>query len=673
MFTMYYTSVFINGFMDWYKGKLSAAGKQDKLFFQNFISAVTSSSFDVRFLSTYIKLLHDNDLDQLTYSFYTDIPKYFDGIKKGEEETCGKAAEELEKIMKAVGVPAPEDYRPKTIGRPLTAINKVLPSETEEWFSLCAETAKYAGARSSFGKNRETLLPIVTGLLINYIERAFSSLWLFSSYYDDSRSPFNDDTNDLRTDDYYDFLTREDIGFDKETSSEFEKIYSQKELGKSLRKLLDEDLGILRKGLSEEDMEKLIVLTLLFCYDTKEPDNCARLYIRYFRYLGFKNSHRHIILRQFVFTALKTGDPNIAHVMMNCFIMDSGIAELRPGSAKNIAEARLIEQERKRRAVINRIAKKMKEHIREVTVREAAKRSHEINRLRMLLKSYEELPADLNKDLRDQWRRQIDELAEDPFVPLGDPAFAGIEWQAREDIRRYKHEVFDRLGTDEPAVEKNFADDVLESIDTELITSAIAFDCLKTVADNSGASTVLDYSTAIVPMMKALEILLNVMYDRIDTAELQNSLKEDVKKYYFNEKNGSRRYSLTLGGLYSLFCRENMDRPDITDHVPDINDWWNGNEKVFAVSSLKKFSSVSLPIKGKVGYKKVCFSDSDDLENARLLGNSLRYISAAYRNPGSHDTVLDQTAYELCKDLFVSGQKLLWILMALIQPDPSNP
>ena len=173
----------------------------------------------------------------------------------------------------------------------------------------------------------------------------------------------------------------------------------------------------------------------------------------------------------------------------------------------------------------------------------------------------------------------------------------------------------------------------------------------------------VDYTISIMPLTKAIEITLKKLFEKIEYADLNKTIyssdryNKSNKDHYINKKKKVSK--IEMGGLVHLFSTENIIKP--------WNEWWNKGDKYVDLKLLRKFNQtgIVLPQRGEKGM--VEFTDNNDEKNREILFKALDYIRDKYRNPIAHTTNLVKQDYYDCKDILVSGQKLFWILLAIIK------
>lgn len=181
-----------------------------------------------------------------------------------------------------------------------------------------------------------------------------------------------------------------------------------------------------------------------------------------------------------------------------------------------------------------------------------------------------------------------------------------------------------------------------------------------------------------MPLTKTLEIVMKqIIYDRIEYNDLSDDLSwykvkrggRDRGEKHFIMDNG-KKDSIEFRDLSLLFSDDYLDTGKIK-----WEGWWNKGNKIVDISVLKSFSGIQLPtlendisdneVDIRAGARR--FNGSDDDHNRELLFEALNYVRAKYRNPISHTIMRDQGDYNDCRDLLISGQKLFWILLAIIK------
>lgn len=207
----------------------------------------------------------------------------------------------------------------------------------------------------------------------------------------------------------------------------------------------------------------------------------------------------------------------------------------------------------------------------------------------------------------------------------------------------------------------------------ELITSEIVSNFLTQQQIRN-----LDFSPAIISLTKALELLLNNIYNRMDIrpAYFCNELQSS-----FFDRNNVKKENLTLGDCiyllkdshfvnYNRYTRrlEEAPRPYSPCHFDSC-----GGNNVLDFSVLKRLSSSEMRFNGFDGRTRrnteesMHFSPTDTRQNKMLFIKGLEYMRDNYRNKVAHKSVIALTTMEDCRDLMLYGKHLLWILLAMLK------
>lgn len=163
----------------------------------------------------------------------------------------------------------------------------------------------------------------------------------------------------------------------------------------------------------------------------------------------------------------------------------------------------------------------------------------------------------------------------------------------------------------------------------------------------------MDFSPALVEMTKALESVLNLLFHRMQI-QVDSAVPADQSSYYFR---GNRKKShLEMGNFaYLLYPKFNTQLDLFThwqlDRYLDISKLDN-----LTVSTVKDGRTVTLR-----------FGTNRDA-NRRQLRDMLVNISGNYRNKAAHDGFISQTDCITARELLLSGEFLLWVMMYIIKP-----
>lgn len=183
-----------------------------------------------------------------------------------------------------------------------------------------------------------------------------------------------------------------------------------------------------------------------------------------------------------------------------------------------------------------------------------------------------------------------------------------------------------------------------------LVTSNMVFGMMEAQNDDT-----LDFSAALISMTKALELVMTYVYSRMDVKEYEG-MSDESREFYF--KNGVPIKTQTL-------------RPciEVLKGRARFAQW--GGEDVLDISMLRRFSNIELQTwskkKNTIVPMRFRTGASGDDQNMDALFRALSYICENYRNRSAHVEVVTITKVKECHQLLIDGQKLLWILLAILK------
>lgn len=182
-----------------------------------------------------------------------------------------------------------------------------------------------------------------------------------------------------------------------------------------------------------------------------------------------------------------------------------------------------------------------------------------------------------------------------------------------------------------------------------LVTSNMVFSMMEARDDDS-----LDYSAALISMTKALELVMVHVYSRLNVHEYEG-IDEDTLKYYFQDGKPVTRQTLRP-------CIETLKTP--------LFEQW-GVDEVLDVDMLRLFDDISVQVganrRGEGKFKQFTSGDDAQADNREILRRALGYICQNYRNRSAHPDVVTLMQVKECQQLLIDGQKLLWVLLAILK------
>jgi hypothetical protein len=213
---------------------------------------------------------------------------------------------------------------------------------------------------------------------------------------------------------------------------------------------------------------------------------------------------------------------------------------------------------------------------------------------------------------------------------------------------------------------------IRDDINNYLVTSEVVFRMLEGKRDST-----MDFSAALISLTKALELVMNFIYSRMNVSNY-STLDPGIRKEVL-DKNGNPKASLTMGPCIMLLKDARyinvapffntttlLEQNAYSD--PHYARW--GGDTVLDISKLSKFSSIPIHINGYshgAPTEEVMHFGTSDTINRRLLAKALEYIKDNYRNPAAHKDILGIDKVRSCHQLLVEGEYLLWILLSIIR------
>lgn len=203
-----------------------------------------------------------------------------------------------------------------------------------------------------------------------------------------------------------------------------------------------------------------------------------------------------------------------------------------------------------------------------------------------------------------------------------------------------------------------------------LVTAEIVFEMLagRRDADN------LDFSAALIPLTKAMELILFSVYQKIrKNMDICAVDSPDIKRVYFTGR-GTPKGHLEFGPLVNLL----KDAPFINLDSRSNRLRWGGQpytsthfhgwrvEEAVDITLLRRLKGEQIPVQdtGKTVYLNF---GQDDGQNRMLLAAGLDYIRVNYRNVVAHKDAISRTSVEECRKLLLLEKDLLWTLLMLLR------
>ena len=279
---------------------------------------------------------------------------------------------------------------------------------------------------------------------------------------------------------------------------------------------------------------------------------------------------------------------------------------------------------------------------------------------RLKIAELEEYYKEKNNEIIKEYEERTAQLIEDAKKQAITGHYDAVKSTVDSNVSTFEDAIKSILGITGTLITKldDSGDMLSRKLKEQLYTSELTHQLLLNANDPK-----VDYTISIMPLTKAIEITLKKLFEKIEYVDLdKNTYSTDKynksnKDHYINKKKKVSK--IEMGGLVHLFSTENI--------VDSWSEWWNKDNKYVDIQLLRKFNQtgIFLPQRGVKGMAE--FTDNNDEKNREILFKALDYIRDKYRNPIAHTTNLVKQDYYDCKDILVSGQKLFWILLAIIK------
>lgn len=182
-----------------------------------------------------------------------------------------------------------------------------------------------------------------------------------------------------------------------------------------------------------------------------------------------------------------------------------------------------------------------------------------------------------------------------------------------------------------------------------------------------------DYSAAINPISKALELALHLAYWKMTPRKDKGDAASAAARPYL--KDGQFQKDLDTGLLINLL--QDRDFFGINENGELVMnkkkkqyyscfDNWDGRN-AFDIPVLKKFTDIEF--KCMLSGEMICSlsMNNDNFHNRQVLYLALKYIKEKYRNPSSHTGTISKEEYDEYIDIMIGKGSLLWVLLSVIR------
>ncbi|MFW6016738.1 MAG: hypothetical protein ACOCRK_09900, partial [bacterium] len=227
---------------------------------------------------------------------------------------------------------------------------------------------------------------------------------------------------------------------------------------------------------------------------------------------------------------------------------------------------------------------------------------------------------------------------------------------------------------------------VQSTFNSFLVTSEIVYEVLS----NRNDVEELDFSSALIPLTKALELLLNLVFKNMSFA--LNDIDKFSIYYYFDKGKAKRKKTIALGPCINLL--KDSHQIDVKKVKNDYRLSWQirkgknsfdrkgcpyfknksrflaiNGDKVINFNRLKMFKGLSMII--QISYNnlaQVAFTESKE-QNRMILIKALEYVLYNYRNKVAHKDGISLQKVNDCREILLQSHNLLWILLYIIDID----
>jgi hypothetical protein len=212
-------------------------------------------------------------------------------------------------------------------------------------------------------------------------------------------------------------------------------------------------------------------------------------------------------------------------------------------------------------------------------------------------------------------------------------------------------------------------------VNNYLVTSEIVYRVLAKRKDRDS----LDFSPALIPLTKAMELVLNYIFNRMNICMYSGIDTETINSYF---KGTNRKESIEFGPAVYLFTDSkyiNVKKinEEITFKEKNMYssssrfELWGGNEAV-NIPELKKFAGIKIRINRwdnsiQRYEEETATFHNDDKYNRLLYAKGLEYIKNNYRNIVAHKEGVSLQKVEECRELLLQTEHMLWILLFLLK------
>ena len=256
------------------------------------------------------------------------------------------------------------------------------------------------------------------------------------------------------------------------------------------------------------------------------------------------------------------------------------------------------------------------------------------------------LPEDASEEDRNKLLADISAIADDlASMTMG----STLRPEAERKITALRQDFEEKYLQGQVDLMQKLPEKIRADVHNYLVTSTMVFNMMEARDDET-----LDYSAALISMTKALELVMVHVYSRMDVREYEG-MDQETQNYYFEK--GQPRQNQTL-------------RPCIEALKGKRFEAWGGTN-VLDMPMLGLFGDIQVQIgrnqEGTAKFWQFLPGKKRVAENREKLVLALGYICENYRNRSAHPDVVTLMQVKECQQLLIDGQKLLWILLAILK------
>lgn len=222
----------------------------------------------------------------------------------------------------------------------------------------------------------------------------------------------------------------------------------------------------------------------------------------------------------------------------------------------------------------------------------------------------------------------------------------------------------------------NLPHEIRNEIFNYFVTSEMIFRYLDDQGDES-----LDFTPALISLTKALEYVLFCAYEKLDISDTEDVDNSILGHNFERTANGvyHKLPHLELGNLIYLLKdgkqiyldKQNSSVYYPTDKLYAASHFKKWNNGIFNIGALKRFAPLDITVsdypdkdRAYTVHFVTAGPDADDINRA-TLAKALEYIKETYRNPAAHKDRMPKSTVAACRELMLSSEQLLWILLSI--------